>query len=333
MMPATHPLPEFRPHPLLPGGQLQTLAAALLPGPLPSESADRFTVALDDGDGLMLHDIRPLGWRTGDRAAVLIHGLGGSAASPYMRRIAGKLAACGVRAFRMEMRGCGAGAGLARLPYHSGRSGDAAAALHAVAHRCPGSPITLIGFSLGGNVALKLAGECGGSPPAGLDSAVAVSPPIDLAACSRAIARSVNRLYDLNFARWLRRQVRDQAKLVGPTPADTFVRRHRPATLFEFDSHVIAPICGFADADDYYARSSAARVLASARVEVRMLADRRDPMVPSRIFGGVERPGVSLTLTRGGGHLGWITTAARVPDRRWMDAWVVRQVTSLPART
>ena len=89
----------------------------------------------------------------------MIHGLAGCHQSPYMRRIAAKLNAGGIRTFRMDLRGCGAGALLARLPYHSGQSADAAAALETIAGICPGSPATLIGFSLGGNIALKLVGE------------------------------------------------------------------------------------------------------------------------------------------------------------------------------
>ena len=98
-------------------------------------------------------------WQPADRSALLIHGLGGCHDSGYMQRIAHKLNARGVRVFRMDLRGCGAGMGLARLPYHSGRSEDARAALAAIARICRNSPTTLVGFSLGANMSLKLLGE------------------------------------------------------------------------------------------------------------------------------------------------------------------------------
>ena len=161
---------------------------------------------LDDGDQLVLHDDRPEDWRSGDAAALLVHGLGGSHESVYLRRIADKLRQRG-SAFRMDLRGCGAGIELARVPYHSGRSADAAAALRFIENLCPGSPVTLVGFSLGGNIVLKLAGESAGNPPRNLCRVMAVSPPADLSACSAWIGRWQNRGYDRYFAELLRKQL------------------------------------------------------------------------------------------------------------------------------
>ena len=118
-------LPPFRQHLLFRGGHAQTLAGAYLPGRRYRYRAEQREVTLPDGDRIVLHDDCPAGWQSGQRAALLIHGLAGSHQSGYMQRIAHKLQARGVRAFRMDLRGCGAGAGLARLPYHSGRSEDA----------------------------------------------------------------------------------------------------------------------------------------------------------------------------------------------------------------
>ena len=137
-------LPAFKPHPLLRSGHLQTLAGLFFPGHLIEYAATRHHVLLDDGDQVVLHDDCPPDWTAGGPAALLIHGLGGSHESVYMRRMAHKLAESGVRAFRMDLRGCGAGIELARLPYHSGRSADAAAALGHIATICPGSPVALV---------------------------------------------------------------------------------------------------------------------------------------------------------------------------------------------
>ncbi len=118
-------------------GHAQTLAGVYLPAGRYPYRARQHRVALADGDQLVLHDDRPDAWQAGDRAALLIHGLAGCHTSGYMQRIAHKLSARGVRVFRMDLRGCGAGQGLARWPYHSGRTEDAVAALEAIARLRP----------------------------------------------------------------------------------------------------------------------------------------------------------------------------------------------------
>ncbi len=207
-------LPPFRPHALVRGGHAQTLAGVYLPSHRHPYRARRQNVLLDDGDQLILHDDCPPAWQRGDRAVLLIHGLAGCHESGYMRRISHKLAARGVRSLRMDLRGCGAGAGLARLPYHSGRSEDATAALEAIARLAPDSPVTLVGFSLGGNIALKLAGELEQRGCGHLDSVMAVCPPVDLAACSLQIQKPENRIYDRYFVSLLLKQLTARRRLL-----------------------------------------------------------------------------------------------------------------------
>ena len=155
---------------MLRGGHAQTLAAVYWPGvgpflePAPGVRVARHRVDLGDGDALALHDRRPPDWTVGDPVVLLVHGLGGSADSPYMVRIAAKLADRGVRAFRMDHRTCGAGADLSRQPYHAGLSGDVRAAAWSLCGPgglCPGSPLGIAGFSMGGNMVLKALGEHG----------------------------------------------------------------------------------------------------------------------------------------------------------------------------
>jgi predicted alpha/beta-fold hydrolase len=318
-------VPPFRPHPLFRGGHAQTLAGAYLPGvPVPYR-AKRHTVRLPDGDSLVLHDDRPPFWRQGDRAAVLVHGLAGSHGNQTMARTAAKLCRRGVRVFRMDLRGCGAGVGLARLPYHAGRSEDAAAALARTAEICPGSPLALVGFSLGGNIALKLAGESGEAPPGKLDRVIAVAPPIDLLRCSLNIGRGVNRVYDAAFVRRLVANVRRQPRHM---PARARLGKgHVPRTLLEFDDRITAPLGGFASAEEYYARSSAGPLLASIRVATWMLAAEDDPLVPAAIYAAARLSDhVELSLTRHGGHLGYFGVAGMDADRRWMEWRVVERV-------
>ncbi|HEX3725188.1 MAG TPA: alpha/beta fold hydrolase, partial [Pirellulales bacterium] len=225
----TDPFPPFCPHPLFRGGHAQTLAGAYLPMGRYAYRANQHRVALDDGDQLVLHDDVPAGWESSDRTALLIHGMGGSHESGYMRRIAHKLNVRGVRVFRMDLRGCGAGWQLARLPYHSGRSPDAAAALYALAKALPRSRVTLVGFSLGANIVLKLLGELGQTRCGNLDSAMAVCPPIDLAACSRSISLPGNRWYDRYFVGLLWKHLRRRSAI---DPVALRLAR-QPRTLWE----------------------------------------------------------------------------------------------------
>src|SRR5262249_14355995 len=158
---------------------------------------------------------------------------------------------------------CGAGFGLARLPYHSGQSGDAAAAVEAVARLCPESPTTLIGFSLGGNIALKLMGELGEETCGALDSAVAVCPPVDLQAAVSRLSRLQNRPYDRHFVNLLLQRVDARRRALPDAPSVEFARR--PRGLWEFDDAFTAPVSGFGTAENYYRRASSCRVVPNIR--------------------------------------------------------------------
>jgi uncharacterized protein len=319
----------FTPHPAVRGGHAQTLAGALLPGRTYRYRARQHRVLLDDGDQLVLHDDCPPGWRPGDRTAMLIHGLGGSYKSSYMQRIAGRLCERNVRAFRLDLRGAGAGALLARLPYHSGRSDDAAAALQSIARVCPGSPTTLIGFSLGANITLKLLGELGANACGNLNAAIAVSPPLELDTCCRRIHERQNRLYDRRFVDELLRQHRRLLRV--RSDAATFCSTPKPRSLYELDDRFTAPVSGFGRAAHYYRQCSSARFVGGIRRPTLILTAADDPLIPIEMFSRLARPaGVTLHVARGGGHLGFIAAAGRDPDRRWMDWRVIDWVVGSP---
>jgi predicted alpha/beta-fold hydrolase len=308
----------FRPHRWLPGGNLQTILGAF--GHLPPERAVRRLVPLPDGDQLVVHDDRPRSWCSGHRTALLAHGLCGSHRSGYLVRIAGRLNAMGIRTFRLDMRGCGAGIALARHPYHSGRSEDLAEVLRAIAAWCPGSPATLVAFSLGANAALKLVGEYGGAPPGNLDRAVVVSPPVDLAACVVGLRRHPARFYDRFFTSSLLRQVHASPTL-GEEAAHIFAH-HRPTRLVEFDDAFTAPLGGFGDAATYYRRCSSGPLLPAIRLPTTILAAQDDPIVPWRPLAAAElSASTTLHLATSGGHLGFIAQAGEAA-RRWMDGMV-----------
>ncbi|HVC95274.1 MAG TPA: alpha/beta fold hydrolase [Pirellulales bacterium] len=317
--------PDFQPHALFRGGHAQTLAGIYLPGSRYPYRAVQRQVVVADGDRIVLHDDQPSGWQPGERTAIMIHGLAGCHTSPYMRRIAGKLAARGVRVFRMELRGCGAGLGLARLPYHGGQSDDAAAAAEEVARLCPGSPTTLIGFSLGGNITLKLIGELGDRPCGGLDSAIAVCPPVDLQAAVARMSRMQNRPYDRHFVKLLLQRVDARQRVMPDAPTVEFARR--PRGLWEFDDAFTAPVSGFGTAENYYRRASSCRVVNNIRRPVLLIASRDDPLVPSVSLEALDMPAaVRLYLTDSGGHLGFVGRRGQDPDRRWLDWRIVEWV-------
>ncbi|MBI1904407.1 MAG: alpha/beta fold hydrolase [Planctomycetia bacterium] len=312
----------FHRHPLLRFGHLQTVAALWMPGRRYPYRAQRHVARLSDGDALVLHDDRPPAWREGDAGALLIHGLMGCHQSHYMVRLAARLAERGLRVFRLDLRGSGAGLPLAKKPFHSGCTGDVLAALRRVAELCPDSPLSLAGFSLGGNLVLKVLGEHGDEVPVIVRRALAVCPPIDLPLCSENLTRGAARLYDRHFIReTLRRMKEREQKVPGAEPA-RFERR--PRTMWEFDVGFTSRVWGYGTAENYYRQASALAALQNIRVPAAIIASDDDPVVPVSMFDGLTlSPQVELCVTRGGGHLGFIAARNGDPDRRWLDWRIV----------
>ena len=216
---------------------------------------------------------------------------------------------------------------MARHPLNAGRSEDVAAALAYVVQQCPDSPVHLVGFSMGANIVLKLAGELGGDAPPRLASIMAIAPPLDLVACSRNMQRGLNRLYDRSFVRGLVDHVRRRSLLVPDAHNRPLVPV--PRRLVDFDNMFTAPLSGFADVNDYYTRASSAPLLANIAVPALIVAAASDPIVPVRSFEQASYSGTTrLVIAPCGGHLGFIAAAGLDPDRRWLDWRVVDWVTS-----
>ncbi len=315
-------IPPFVARRGLAGGHRQTLAGAFLPGRLPSERALQHHVSLIDGETVVIHDDRPADWLPGGRTAVLIHGLAGCHRSGYLVRIAAKLNARGVRTFRMDLRGSGAGAELALKPYHGGCSDDLLAVVRFVERLSPQSEIMLFGFSLGGNIVLKLLGEAPHLVPANVVRAAAVNPPVDLAQSVLNLGRPSLKVYDRYFVRLLLRRL--NARKQQPTDTASFPFRSRPRCLFDFDDQYTAPQSGFRDARDYYARCSSAQFLPSIRVPTLILTSGDDPLVPVAMFNSLQLSSdVRLHIAEGGGHLGYFARRGNDPDERWLDWRIV----------
>ena len=309
--------PTFRPHALLRSGHAQTIAAALLPQPSLPFTSRTYEVELDDQDRLALHDDCPPTWQEGANICLLVHGLGGSHQSPYMQRIAAKLIARGVRVFRMDHRGCGAGATLAQHPGHAGRSDDVLAVLRETIKQCPGSSISLIGFSLGGNMTLKMLGE--GNPLVNVvEKALVVAPPIDLLACATHMQRWINRPYNRSFLKLLFQQL--QQRSISAEHLKPYLAMRKVKTIFDFDDQVTAPLSGFRDAVDYYTQSSSAPLLQNIDVPTSIVAAADDPLIPVSTYRDAKlSSSMQMLITERGGHVGYLSEKGADPDRRWID--------------
>lgn len=322
----------FRPSWMFRNGHVQTLAGMYVFGPRASRdhsspcTSTASEIVLSDGDRLIYQDDCPADWKPGNRVALLLHGLSGSHASPYVSRIARFLNQKHVRTFRLDWRGCGAGIALARYPYHSGRSDDLFAAITELKIRCPSSPITVVGFSLSGNITLKLLGEArhGANNPIEVDRAIAVCPPIDLSTTVKSLRKGLTRLYDRYFCRALIRDVRNR-HLLRPdaiVPSGWYARL--PGTLYEFDDTFTAPVSGFDSAADYYAKSSSNQFLAAIRIPTLIIAAQDDPVIPFHQFQAAEySPTTKLAAPRHGGHLGFCTPLGQKWLNRQIVEWAV----------
>ncbi len=319
--------PPFVPHRMLRGGHAQTIAGVYLPGRWCAYRATRHLIDLEDGDQLALHDDRPADWQAGGPAALLVHGLGGCHGSPYLVRIADKLNARGVRVFRLDLRGWGSGATIARLPFHAARTGDIQAALDWVARECPDSEIALVGFSLGANMVLKLLGEGRTGLETCSTRVMAIAPPIDLMHCCRNLSSGFGKVYDRTYARFLWNHLRERRDVV-PQFAEA-IRERRPRTIYEFDERFTAPLGGFDSVEHYYSTASAKEVLRHIAVPTLILTAADDPIVPGEVFDdAVLSENITLQITDHGGHMGYISQRNGEADRRWMDWRVVDFVTA-----
>jgi predicted alpha/beta-fold hydrolase len=321
---------SFRPLPLLSNAHVQTVLGNLLRWTRDRVPARLSTVTLPDGDALAVHDACPPSWHAGQPIVVLVHGLGGCHQSSYMRRLSNRLTANGLRALRLDLRGVGAGMALARRFYHAGCSQDLRAVLEHLHGEHPTSPLFLVGFSLGSNVVLKLAGEAGATTPPGLAGAVAVAPPIDLVHCSGLIAGLP--FYDRFYVQHLVRQVRQQASHFADLQLPSFPRR---LTLRGFDDLYTAPRWGYADALDYYERASALPWVPRIDVPCLILSARDDPFVAAAPLEKLApRPHMTVELVRHGGHLGFLGGDGQ-GGIRWAEAriaaWLLDRC-QMPAR-
>jgi hypothetical protein len=255
---------------------------------------------------------------------VLLHGLNGSSHAHYMRGIAAKAFARGLNAVRLNQRNCGDTEHLADGLFHSGLTGDVAQVVHQLIN-VDGLPmITVAGYSLGGNLALKLAGEYGDYAPAALLGIAAVSPIIEIEECTRSLERKENVVYEWNFMRDLKRRIRRKNHL-QPGQYD-LKRLESVKTVRQFDATYTAPYFGFRSAEDYYHRASALRVIDRIRVPTLIITAADDPFVPPSPFRDARltgNPHIDLRLCAHGGHCGFIGDRSGMDDGYWAEGQIL----------
>jgi len=309
---------NFRPHPVLANGHAQTILGIRWPSKKAPYQALPHQVLLDDGDKVVIHEDRPEQVAESQECVLMIHGLAGCHQSSYMCRMAERLVERGYRVFRMDMRGCGAGKGLAKLPTHTGRSSDVVAAIHTIAELYPEATTSLVGFSLGGTQALNMLAEAGELRIGNLERSFVVCPPLDLAAVERHFQTPLGRFYDKFFVGLLWKQIIERWRLFPGSAPKTIPRR--PRRLREIDEMVIAPSGGFKSADDYYQQTSPGPKLAAIRQPVTLLTSEDDPVVPAGpLLKFPVSSSVEVITTSHGGHLGFLARRGSDPDSRWLD--------------
>ncbi len=266
----------------------------------------------EPGVQVLVHSQRPAAEPAAE--LVLVHGLEGSSAAGYARSLAQASLDAGCAVHRFNMRSCGGTEHLSgRTLYHSGQTGDLLAVLRQIRGR---SPMFLVGFSLGGNVVLKLAGELGASAQELIAGVAAVSTPIDLAACARLLDRPSNFIYSRRFLTRLKQRIRLKERL---TPGLFRLEDlDLVNSIYEFDDRFTASSFGFGTADNYYGTQSSNQYLARIRVPTLVIQAKDDPLIPFEAYRNpafTENPYLQLVEVEHGGHLGFL---AKTKPRFWL---------------
>ena len=304
------------------GGHIQTLASYFLPRRIPLPAAEARLIEVEPGVQVLCH----CHWQADRESAltvIVVHGLEGSSDSQYMLGIAAKGLAAGINVVRMNQRNCGGTDRLSPTLYHSGRSQDVAAVAQNLLEQDRISRLALVGYSMGGNLVLKLAGEWGRQGPPQFCAVAAVCPAMNLAASADALHLPGNRLYEYHFMWKLRGRLRAKARLF-PKVFDTS-RLRGLTSLRDFDDKITAYYCGFEGASDYYERSAAANVVDRIAVPTLILHAANDPFI--RILPETRRkilsnPNITFVETEDGGHCSFLAEPEG-DDGRWAERQVM----------
>jgi len=277
-------------------------------------------IQLENDDKTTVEISTPKGWELEDGIVLLVHGLCGSHKSHYMKRLARRFYKKGIKVGRINLRNCGSARGLAKGIYHSGCSYDVLAALKYVKRLFPEAPIVLMGFSLGANISLKLAGELKETGHDLLKGVVAVGPPVDLLSSARLLMEPKNQLYANYFLKMLLDDIYFLHNHFNDLPPINFPK---DLTLLDLDEIYIAPRINFTSALEYYYYCSSKRVICDITLPTRILLAKDDPIISSTALDDMQLPkNINLFKTEYGGHIGFVGLNI-FKEFRWMDNLVI----------
>lgn len=324
---------EFEPHPLLRNGHLMTVAAAFSRRHFDLPPAEERQFEVEPGSRILGH----CHWQNGKRRdvplLVLVHGLEGSCDSNYMKGIAEKAWKRGFHVVRLNQRNCGGTDHLTPTLYNSGMSGDYRAVLDELSNGDKFDQIFFAGYSMGGNLVTKMAGELGDAAPRQLRGVCGICPALDLAACADALERRQNYFYERHFVTKLLEHYAVKAKMF---PQHYSKNGFGPVrTVREFDDVITAPAFGFRDAQEYYEAASAKRVIDRVRVPMLLITAKDDPFVPYEAIaatGVKENPAIQFAAQQHGGHCGFISRHSGA-ERFWAEERIVEFCAALAANS
>jgi predicted alpha/beta-fold hydrolase len=315
---------EFHPHPLLKNAHAMTIAGAFARRRFALPAPEERLFRVDAESQLLGHCHWQAGKRRDAPVIVIVHGLEGSSESNYAMGIAEKALRRGFHAVRLNQRNCGGTEGLTPTLYNSGMSADYRAVLEELSSGDRFEQIFFVGYSMGGNLVTKMAGEFAGAPPKALRGVCAVCPAMDLAACADALELCQNLLYQRHFVSGLMARYGRKVNL--------FPQRYSAGgfgavrTVREFDDKITAPCFGYKDAQEYYEAVGAKKVVGQVRVPMLMITAQDDPFVPYASFERAkpgENPAIRFMAPKYGGHCAFISRHDG-DERFWAEQRVVK---------
>lgn len=310
----------FIPHRFFSGGHAQTLVAYAWPRRSGLQAQDQERLFEIGPDVKLLAHCR---WQTETKASptlVLWHGMEGSTESVYMLAIAKKAFREGFNVVRVNLRNCGGTEHLTPTLYHGGLSEDVRAVTSQLIEHDGLQRIFMIGYSLGGNLVLKLAGEYADNPPPEVLGICAVSPSVDLSASATEIRRRSNWIYQRDFLRRLRKRIYVKKKLYPDLYDISKLKSVR--TIRDFDDSFTAGAHGFSGADEYYQKSSSIRVIESIRIPTLIIHAKDDPFIPFAPLQSpalTDNPYILFVATERGGHVAFVGVKPDGEDRFWAE--------------
>ncbi|HXJ07456.1 MAG TPA: alpha/beta fold hydrolase [Candidatus Acidoferrum sp.] len=321
----------FEPHALLKNGHAMTIAAAFVPRKFKLPPAeDRLFQVDPDSRILGRCHWQPGRWRDSP-VIVILHGLEGSSESNYVCGIAEKAFRHGFHAVRLNQRNCGGTEALTPTLYNSGMSGDYRAVLEELSNGDGFEQVFFAGYSMGGNLVTKMAGEFGDAVPKALRAVCAVCPAMDLGACADALQLRANFFYQRHFVKGLMARYARKAKLFPERYSKDGFGAVR--SVREFDDKITAPQFGYRNAQDYYDAVGAKKVVEQVRVPILMITAQDDPFVPFELFvraDPAKNPAIRFVTPEHGGHCGFISNRPGA-ERFWAEQRIVEFCSAIRA--